>query len=377
MSGGMRVKRLLICIFTTVLLCAGDSAMAYSASAYAVLAADTGVLLDAARENQRLPMASTTKIMTGLLAAEEPDIDRVITVPASCAGVEGSSMYLQAGEKLPLRDVLYGLMLCSGNDAAECIAAVCGGREAFVARMNARAAQLGLEDTHFDNPSGLDGETHYTTAHELAKLAAAALQNETFAEVVASKSYTSGTRTMVNHNKMLRLYDGAVGVKTGFTKTAGRCLVSAAQRDGRTVIAVTLNDGNDWNDHARMLDAAFADMHTEQWALAGDAAVKIPVQTGTKKTVDAVYADDLSDTLLAGEQAELQISCAPFLYAPVTQGTVCGYARVVCGDVVLCETELLCGSAAQLDAAQEDTSRKERFLLWWDKIRHLERNGQT
>lgn len=372
MNGGMRVKRWLFCIIIAVLLCAGHDAAAYSASAYAVLAADTGVLLDASQENQRLPMASTTKIMTGLLAAEDADIDRIITVPASCAGVEGSSMYLQAGEKLPLRDVLYGLMLCSGNDAAECVAAVCGGREAFVARMNERAAELGLKDTHFDNPSGLDGETHYTTAYELAKLAAAALQNETFAQVVASKSYTAGTRTMVNHNKMLRLYDGAVGVKTGFTKTAGRCLVSAAQRDGRTVIAVTLNDGNDWNDHAQMLDAAFAEMRTEQWAQAGDAAAKLSVQTGTKQTIHAVYAEDLTDTLLAGEQTKLEISCAPFLYAPVEQGAVCGYARVVCGDAVLCETELLCGSTVQLDAAQEDVSWKERFLLWWDAIRHRE-----
>ena len=370
MNGGMRVKRLLLCGIIAVLLCTGGHAAAYSASAYAVLAADTGVLLDAAQENQRMPMASTTKIMTGLLAAEDEDIDRIITVPASCAGVEGSSMYLQAGEKLPLRDVLYGLMLCSGNDAAECIAAVCGGRETFVARMNERAAQLGLQDTHFDNPSGLDGETHYTTAYELAKLAAAALQNETFAQVVASKSYTAGTRTMVNHNKMLRLYDGAVGVKTGFTKTAGRCLVSAAQRDGRTVIAVTLDDGNDWNDHADMLDAAFAQMYTEQWAQAGDAAVKIPVQTGTKRTVNAVYASDLTHALLEGEQAELQLSSVPFLYAPVEQGTVCGYARVVCGGAVLCETELLCGSTAELDTAQEDTSRMERFRLWWDGVRH-------
>lgn len=368
----MRVKRWLFCIFIAVMLCTGRNAAAYSASAYAVLSADTGVLLDASQGNQRLPMASTTKIMTGLLAAEDADIDRIITVPASCAGIEGSSMYLQAGEKLPLRDVLYGLMLCSGNDAAECVAAVCGGREAFIVRMNERAVELGLKDTHFDNPSGLDGETHYTTAYELAKLAAAALQNETFAEVVASKSYTSGTRTMVNHNKMLRLYDGAIGVKTGFTKTAGRCLVSAAQRDGRTVVAVTLNDGNDWNDHAQMLDAAFADMHTEKWAQAGDAAVKIPIQTGTKQTVNAVYADDLTDTLLAGEQTELQVSCVPFLYAPVEQGTSCGYARVVCGDVMLCETELVCGSAVELDTAQEDTSRKERFLLWWDRIRHKE-----
>lgn len=360
--------KLFFCLVFVAVVCAGRTA-AYSAAAYAVIAADTGVLLDGLQENQRLPMASTTKIMTGLLAAEEKDIDRIITVSPECAGIEGSSMYLQAGEQLPLRDVLYGLMLCSGNDAAECIAEQCGGRDAFVARMNARAQELGLTDTHFDNPSGLDGETHYTTAYELAKLAAAALRNETFAEVVATKSYTSGTRTMVNHNKMLRLYEGAVGVKTGYTMTAGRCLVSAAERNGRTVVAVTLHDGNDWNDHIQMLDAAFATMQREQWAQAGEAACSIPVETGTKVKVNAVYAEDISAYLLQKEEADLQISCVDFLYAPVKKGTVCGHAKLVCGDTVLQETELICGSSAELDASQEDTSRKERFLLWWDRFR--------
>lgn len=361
-------KKLLFCLIFVTVTCTGHAA-AYSAAAYAVIAADTGVLLDGSQENQRLPMASTTKIMTGLLAAEEENIDRIITVSPACAGVEGSSMYLQAGEQLPLRDVLYGLMLCSGNDAAECIAEQCGGRDAFVERMNARAQELGLTDTHFDNPSGLDGATHYTTAYELAKLAAAALQNEIFAEVVSTKSYTSGTRTMVNHNKMLKLYEGAVGVKTGYTMTAGRCLVSAAERNGRTVVAVTLHDSNDWNDHIQMLDDAFATMQQEQWAQAGEAACSIPVETGTKSKVNAVYAEDISAYLLQNEDAALQLSCADFLYAPVEKGAVCGYAKLVCGDTVLCETDLLCGSNAELDASQEDTSRKERFLLWWDRFR--------
>ena len=360
--------KLLFSLMVAAMLCTGHS-MAYSASAYAVISADTGVLLDGMQENQRLPMASTTKIMTGLLAAEETDIDRIITVSDTCAGIEGSSMYLQAGEQLPLRDVLNGLMLCSGNDAAECIAAECGGRETFVQRMNDRAQEMGLTDTHFDNPSGLDGATHYTTAYELAKLAAEALKNETFAEVVATKSYTSGTRTMVNHNKMLRLYPDAIGVKTGYTMTAGRCLVSAAKRNGRTVVAVTLNDRNDWNDHVQMLDEAFAGMQEQQWAKKGDTACNIPVQTGIAGTVDAVYAEDLSAFLLQKETAELEVFCVDFLYAPVKPGTVCGTARVVCGDTVLGETELLCGSEVQLDTAQEDLSRKERFLLWWDRLR--------
>ena len=348
------------------------TAAAYSAQAYAVLAAETGVLLDSENAQTQLPMASTTKIMTGLLAAEDAQPERVISVPASCAGVEGSSMYLKAGELLPLRDVLYGLMLCSGNDAAECIAAVCGGREAFVAKMNARAQQLGLVQTHFENPSGLDGAQHHTTAEELAKLTAEALKNPLFAQVVRTKNYTAGGRTMVNHNKLLKLYDRAIGVKTGFTKTAGRCLVSAAQQDGRTVIAVTLNDGNDWEDHMHMLDAAWESMTEQTWAQQGEAAKAISVQTGTKQTVNAVYAEQLKASVFDGEQTELQIDCMPFVYAPVSEGTVCGQAKVMCGDTVLSQTDLILGASVDCDTSQEDTSRLERFRQWLDKIRHRE-----
>lgn len=362
------MKRGLLCLALAVLLAAGR-AYAYSAQAYAVLDADTGVLLDGGNENERLPMASTTKIMTGLLAAEDENLDRIVTVSSAAAGTEGSSMYLQTGEQLPLRDVLYGLLLCSGNDAAMCIAENCGGSEAFVRRMNDRSAELGLTNTHFDNPSGLDGQTHYTTARELARLAAAALQNETFAEIAATKSYTSGTRTMVNHNKLLRLYDGAVGVKTGYTQAAGRCLVSAAERDGRTVIAVTLHDPDDWRDHMQMLDAAFQSAETKTAAHAGAPACSIPVETGTGRTVSAVYAEDLTAALFDGETAEIQLSQAEFLYAPVEQGAVCGYARLVCGGAVLAETALVCQEAVPLDGAQEDRGHWERLRLWWDRVR--------
>ena len=213
--------KFLVCLLLAVCLGMGR-ANAYSAQAYAVLDADTGVLLGGANETQQLPMASTTKIMTGLLAAESGALQKIVTVSGVSAGVEGSSMYLKQGEQLSLQDVLYGLMLCSGNDAAACIAENLGGQTAFVRRMNKRAQQLGLRNTHFDNPSGLDGKTHHTTAQELAQLTAAALKNPVFAQIVATQSYTSGTRTMVNHNKLLRMYPDAIGVKTGYTRTAGR-----------------------------------------------------------------------------------------------------------------------------------------------------------
>jgi D-alanyl-D-alanine carboxypeptidase len=347
--------------FLFLLPCLFGSACAYSAEAYAVLDADTGVLLDSSRADVRLPMASTTKIMTGLLAAEDSNPDRLITVPAECAGIEGSSMYLQAGEVLSLRDVLYGLLLCSGNDAAECIAAVCGGREEFVSRMNQRAAELGLSNTHFDNPSGLDGETHYTTAAELAQLTAYALQNPLFAEVVATKSYTAGTHSMQNHNKLLSMVSDCIGVKTGYTQRAGRCLVSAASREGHTVVAVTLNDPDDWNDHIAMLDQAFSTLHTELLAARGQRTVTLPVISGTQSQLTLVCAESLSASLLGTENAELVLTHRGMLYAPIAAGTVCGTAKVVVNDAVVASCPLIAPCSVALDETQER-------LPWWRSL---------
>ncbi len=341
------------------------SSAAYSASAYAVLDADTGVLLDSLNADTQLPMASTTKIMTGLLAAEDRNPDRIIKVPASCAGIEGSSMYLQAGEELPLRDVLYGLLLCSGNDAAECIAAVCGGRENFVARMNERAAQLGLYNTHFDNPSGLDGATHYTTATELAKLAATALKNETFASVVSTQSYTAGTHSMQNHNRLLAQYDGCIGVKTGYTRTAGRCLVSAAQRDGRTVVAVTLNDPDDWKDHAALLDSAFASLQTQTVSEEMQVIDTIPVISGTSKEAALICSAPLQVSVFDGESVTLKITKKGMLYAPVTANMVCGSVSVLVNGIELTSAPLVAASDIPLDGTQE------RLSLWQRIRRHF------
>ena len=349
-------------LFLLLLPCVTVSGLAYSASAYAVLDADTGVLLDSANADTQLPMASTTKIMTGLLAAEDADPDRTITVPAECAGVEGSSMYLQAGEELTLRDVLYGLMLCSGNDAAECIAAVCGGREEFIAHMNQRAQELGLNHTHFDNPSGLDGETHYTTASELAQLAAYALHNELFAEVVSTSSYHVGTHYMNNHNKLLTRYDGCIGVKTGYTQSSGRCLVSAATREGRTVVAVTLNDGDDWNDHTAMLDQAFSTLHILPVTDTTQPMCTLPVICGQTDQVSLVCSEPLSVSLLGDETADITLTHRGMLYAPVAAGTVCGTVTVRVGKTILASCDLVTSESVPLDETQERKS-------WWTKIK--------
>ena len=234
--------------------------------------ADGAVLIDGrSREilyskecDKRLPMASTTKIMTALVAAETLSGDEYVKVPKECAGIEGSSIYLEVGETVSGKTLLYGIMLDSGNDAATALAILsCGSVERFAEKMNERAKSLGLTSTNFTNPHGLPDDNHYTTAYELAVIASEAMKNDKVAEAVSSVNAVAGgengekRRYFTNHNKLLRLYDGACGVKTGFTRAAGRCLVSAAKRDGTLLIAVTLGCPDDWNAHISMLDYGF------------------------------------------------------------------------------------------------------------------------
>ena len=207
----------LFCVLALLLVL--PRAGAVSARAAVVIDADTGETLFEQNADSRLPMASTTKIMTALVALGEGDLDRVYTVKPEYAAVEGSSMYLKAGETLSLQDTLYGLMLASGNDAAVAIAGECGGMNAFVSKMNAKAVELGLTDTHFDNPNGLPSDTHYTTAHELAKITAAALKDPVFRQIVSTKSCTVSGHALSNHNRLLSMYDGGGCVKSGCTRS--------------------------------------------------------------------------------------------------------------------------------------------------------------
>ena len=228
-----------------------------SASAAVLMDADTGQVLYDHNGSRRMLIASTTKIMTALVALERASPGDVITVKQKHM-TEGSSMYLRPGERVTVEELLYGLLLCSGNDAAEALADGCGGTASFVRRMNGLAGELGMEDTSFENPSGLDGQAHYSTARDMARLAAYAAGNHTFVRLCSTRSGTIGGRTMTNHNRLLRAVPGCIGMKTGYTKAAGRTLVSCVRRDGRTLVAVTLQDGNDWADHAALYDWGFA-----------------------------------------------------------------------------------------------------------------------
>lgn len=213
--------------------------------------------------NMRLPMASTTKIMTALLAIEQCNLDEVISVPREAVGVEGSSVYLREDDLISVKNLVYSVLLQSANDAAEALAIyISGDVHSFADLMNKRAAEIGLSDTSFENPHGLDSENHYTTAHDLAILTSVAVKNDVFLQISSTFKYefdlSESKRLLVNHNKLLRTYPDAYGVKTGYTKKSGRCLVSYASREGKNLICVTLDAPNDWSDHKNMLDYGFS-----------------------------------------------------------------------------------------------------------------------
>ena len=232
-------------------------AVEVSATACVLMDADTGLVLYRKNEDQRMLIASVTKLMTALVVLEQGEVDETVTVTAAHMA-EGSSMYLHVGEKLTLEELLYGLLLCSGNDAALALTECAGGVEPFVALMNEKAAALGMKNTHFANPNGLDDEEHYSTAYDMALLACAAANEPTLRRIASTHTAAIGGRTLTNHNKLLSRMDGCIGLKTGYTKAAGRTLVSCAEREGHRLVAVTLRDGNDWNDHEMLYDRGFA-----------------------------------------------------------------------------------------------------------------------
>ena len=228
-----------------------------SATAAILLDADTGEVLYEKNADRQMLIASTTKILTALVALEQGGLQKEITVTADHM-VEGSSMYLKVGETVTVEQLLYGLLLCSGNDAALALAdACCGSVEAFVAEMNRKAARLGMENSSFANPNGLDAEGHYSTARDMARLAAYAVQDPTFVRLCSTVQVSTAGRTMTNHNRLLREVEGCIGLKTGYTMAAGRTLVSCVTREGRTLVAVTLQDSNDWADHKALYEYGF------------------------------------------------------------------------------------------------------------------------
>ena len=337
---GMSKMKKVVCVLLVLGLCVFCvpphcvMAAELSAEAAVLMEFSTGRVLYEKNADAQRSMASTTKIMTALLALESDQVYEEITISADMLKTEGSSVYLQQGDRLTLHSLVVGLMLESGNDAALAIAiALDGSEEAFSARMNRRAAQLGMTSTHFVTASGLDDEGHYTTARDMAVLACAAMQNPQFESIVSQQSMTvdiSGEnarrRTFHNHNRLLREADGCIGIKTGFTKKSGRCLVTCFERNGIRLVAVTLRAPDDWNDHKRLMQSGFTQVEN------------ITLSTATQHvTVPVVGAGAQSTTLLrtvgtanavipigSANQIQMKIETEPFLYAPVVPERVAG-----------------------------------------------------
>ncbi len=342
------------------------SAISVSAKSAILIDANSETVLYEKNGREKLPMASTTKIMTALVAIEGFDLEETISIPSEATGIEGSSIYLCVGEKLTLRQLLYALLLSSANDAATAIAIHCSGSiEAFAEKMNSTAKAIGLESTHFDNPHGLDSKDHYTTAYDLAKLTAYALKISEFKKIVSTYKAeiplgdNKNARLLVNHNKLLRSYDGAIGVKTGFTKKSGRCLVSAAERNGTVLIAVTLKAPDDWRDHTVMLDYGFENYVSEK--LSPDPSVfSMPVVSGTASTVACAAREDIY-ALLPKDHGVLicRIEMPRFEYAPIAKGEILGKVTYFCDGQELASTDIV---------ALQDTSLEKQKYTIWDRI---------
>ena len=330
---------------------------AQAVSAQKAILWDTGtdrVLYEKDADSRSL-IASTTKIMTALIVCEQCNVLDRMRIPKEAVGIEGSSMYLREGEVLTVQELLYGLMLRSGNDAAVALAIYCGGTvEGFVALMNDKAHRLGLNGTHFENPNGLDSPNHYSTARDLAVLAEYAMNNPIFAQTVSTKQVRIGQRLLTNHNKLLWRVDGADGVKTGFTKAAGRILVSSAVRDGRRLICVTINDGNDWADHAALLEEGFSRYTLRHILSEGDPVGSVEVAGGRQKRVRLLAGQDFSYPLAEGEKVSILLSGPGFAYAPVAAGQRAGVAYLCIGDAVVRKIPVVYEDTVEMEETKKE-----------------------
>ena len=362
------VCALLTCLFGSATAEDGKG-FATSAKAAVLLERDTGKVLYASNADEPLPMASTTKVMTALLALEHGGLDELVTVGRNAFGVPGTSIYLSEGERLTLRDLLYGLMLASGNDAAVAIAEYIGGSVgAFAAMMTERARELGCESTVFVNPNGLPVAGHHTTARELALIAREAMKHELFREIVSTQRASipwegrTYDRILTNKNRLLSEYDGATGVKTGYTKAAGRCLVFGAKRDGLEVIGVVLNCGDWFEEAKRIMDFGFERYERFTAYGAGETLRVLPVENAREEVAYLCLQNELSAVVLKGELPSLEIDLPDSLNGGLEQGAVVGEARLVLNEQTLAASPIV---VAENVAERDYAFELDRALQNW------------
>ena len=337
-------------------------ANAISAQKAILLDSATGRILYDKNGHDKGLIASTTKIMTALLVCEQCNVLDRFSIPKEAVGIEGSSVYLREGEVWTVQELLYGLMLHSGNDAAVALAIYCGGTvEGFVGMMNDKAHRLGLVNTCFSNPHGLDSQDHYSTAYDMALLSSYAMQNPLFAKTVSTRTVTAGTRSLRNHNKLLWLLEGADGVKTGFTKASGRILVSSAIRNGRRLVAVTMNAPNDWQDHISLIENGFSAYSVNTIISKGAVVGYVEVAGGESGVVSLVAEDTFDYPLAKGESVQIVLQEPGFVYAPTVQGESAGYAYVCIGDKTVGKIPLCYGETVEQIKEEKKSFFKKLF----------------
>ena len=368
----------IFCIFVFFLCSSVDSYALelpeVSAKSAVVICAETGDVVFQKNSYQKLPMASTTKIMTSVLALEYGASEQYFTVTDEMVSVEGSSIGLLPDDMISLKTLVKGMLLESGNDAANSVAHIVGGTiPDFVALMNYKAREIGMNNTSFETPSGLDGENHYSTAYDMALLGAFAIKNPVFRQICSSKEqivYYGNEpyrRVFANNNKLLNTYDGTFGIKTGFTKKSGRCLVSAVERDNKTLIAVTLNAPDDWNDHMKMYDYSFekvysvdlsCDLHELSIDVVGGKENKVPLSIIDQTTITTANKDFYY---------EYKVFVKPFEYAPINKGDVMGFVEFYDENGKIIATTDICADSSvdiEIDNKEKESIFKKILSLF-------------
>jgi len=322
----------------------------------------TGRVIYEKGADERSLIASTTKIMTALVVCQQCNVLDRVRIPKEAVGIEGSSMYLKEGEVLTVQELLYGLMLQSGNDAAVALAIYCGGTvEGFAQLMNDKARSLGMKNSHFVNPNGLDAPGHYSTARDLARLAAYAMEVPVFQQTVSTKNIKIGERYLTNHNKLLWQVEGAEGVKTGFTKAAGRILVSSASRNGRRLVCVTINAPDDWRDHAALFERGFTDYSIRTVLEPGTVLDTVPVVGGQGADVHLIAQEGFEYALSDEEQVEIIPAHPEFVYAPVVEGAEAGFAYIMLAGKTVGKIPMRYGETVERQQ-EEEKSLLERLF---------------
>lgn len=360
-----------ICLFSFYVYSAEEPSL--SAASAVLINADTYEVIYEKDAYKQRSMASTTKIMTAILAIESGKMSQIVAAEDIVA--EGTAIGLKDGYKLSLEDLVWGMLLESGNDAAELTASFLSGSEsAFAELMNAKAEELSMLSTNFVTASGLDSAEHYSTAYDMSLLGAYAVQNPIFRDICSTRHKTISliepeiSLTFTNHNKLLSSCEGVFGIKTGFTKKSGRCLVSACERNGTTLVAVTLNAVDDWNDHIRLYEYGFETVKTEKIFL--DLPENIKVFGGETDTVGIKLQTDWPTISYSGEKGSVtQKTFLPaFVYAPVKEGEVIGKTEIYRDGTRISSVNIIASGKVNCVEASENTTLFEKII---NKIKDL------